>query len=219
MGVRSSLRALWTAPNLLTLARIPIAALTVTTLSSSWRFVFAALLLVTDVLDGRVARWLGQESVVGRVLDPVVDKMVAVVLVAALFPFAGLGIPYILLFFMREVLQVVLTPVALLENRGNGFIDPRTPSKTVTTLQFATLLLLLVPAPLAAATVIWIIAALSVLAMSDYTLAFYRAHGEQWAQRRIGVWTIHVVFTALFLTALATVFRPTLAAYLASVAP
>jgi CDP-diacylglycerol--glycerol-3-phosphate 3-phosphatidyltransferase len=69
----------WNVPNLLTLARLPLAAVGAYFL---WRkeligvaagFLVAAAL--TDVLDGIVARALGQITDFGKKLDPVVDKI------------------------------------------------------------------------------------------------------------------------------------------------
>ena len=70
----------WNVPNLLTLARLPLAAVSAYFL---WRkeligvaagFLVAAAL--TDILDGLVARALGQITDFGKKLDPVVDKIV-----------------------------------------------------------------------------------------------------------------------------------------------
>lgn len=69
----------WNVPNALTLARLPLAAAAVYFL---WRkefigvavgFLVAAAL--TDILDGLVARALGQITDFGKKLDPVVDKV------------------------------------------------------------------------------------------------------------------------------------------------
>ena len=69
----------WNVPNVLTLARLPLAAAGAYFL---WRkefigvavgFLVAAAL--TDILDGLVARALGQISDFGKKLDPVVDKV------------------------------------------------------------------------------------------------------------------------------------------------
>lgn len=67
-------------PNILTLIRILLAPLFV--LSIIWHlmgyalFVFA-LAAVSDALDGLLARWLNQRTLIGAYLDPLADKILA----------------------------------------------------------------------------------------------------------------------------------------------
>jgi len=76
----SSLRLnpLRTTPNLLTLLRICVAPFLVAAILGNhyqlgfWLFVIAGL---TDALDGALARWLQQRSMLGHYLDPVADKL------------------------------------------------------------------------------------------------------------------------------------------------
>jgi len=69
---------LHSAPNLLTLVRICLAPFLVSAILedrfalSFWLFVTAGL---TDALDGMLARWLKQRTVLGQYLDPVADKL------------------------------------------------------------------------------------------------------------------------------------------------
>jgi cardiolipin synthase len=89
---------MWTIPNILTAGRLaaapgvalafaafdrPTADLTACAL-----FVLAAL---TDWLDGRLARAWGQESAVGRMLDPIADKAIVVIALAVVCGLYGLG--------------------------------------------------------------------------------------------------------------------------------
>ncbi len=67
-----------TAPNLLTLLRICLAPFLVAAILEG-RFALSFVLLVvaglTDALDGALARWLKQRSMLGQYLDPVADKL------------------------------------------------------------------------------------------------------------------------------------------------
>jgi cardiolipin synthase len=67
-----------TAPNLLTLLRICLAPFLVVAVLER-RFLLAFVLFViaagTDAMDGLVARWLRQSTVLGQYLDPVADKL------------------------------------------------------------------------------------------------------------------------------------------------
>lgn len=67
-----------TISNLLTLSRIlftPFIVLAI--VRSSWTCAFFLLVVagVTDMLDGYLARWLGQETKLGVLLDPIADKI------------------------------------------------------------------------------------------------------------------------------------------------
>ncbi|HEV2485586.1 MAG TPA: CDP-alcohol phosphatidyltransferase family protein [Terracidiphilus sp.] len=67
-----------TAPNLLTLLRICLAPFLVAAILEG-RFELGFVLFVaaglTDALDGALARWLKQRSMLGQYLDPVADKL------------------------------------------------------------------------------------------------------------------------------------------------
>ena len=67
-----------TAPNLLTLLRICLAPFLVAAILEG-RFALSFVLFIaaglTDALDGTLARWLKQRSVLGQYLDPVADKL------------------------------------------------------------------------------------------------------------------------------------------------
>ena len=66
------------APNLLTLLRICLAPFLVSAILDD-RFALSFVLFVaaglTDALDGTLARWLKQRTVLGQYLDPVADKL------------------------------------------------------------------------------------------------------------------------------------------------
>jgi cardiolipin synthase len=66
------------APNLLTLLRIFLAPfLIVAVLERRFELAFALFLVAafTDALDGLLARWLSQRTMLGQYLDPVADKL------------------------------------------------------------------------------------------------------------------------------------------------
>jgi cardiolipin synthase len=67
-----------TAPNLLTLLRICLAPFLVAAILEGRFDLSFALFIVaglTDALDGALARWLKQRSMLGHYLDPVADKL------------------------------------------------------------------------------------------------------------------------------------------------
>lgn len=77
---------IWTVPNILTLARLVLLVPICLLIMGGWTahalaFVLYVIACLTDFLDGYIARAHNQGSDFGRMLDPVVDKIV----VAALF--------------------------------------------------------------------------------------------------------------------------------------
>lgn len=86
-------------------------------------FLLFAFTAATDVLDGAVARHLGQVSVFGRIADPLVDKLLVlgtmVVLVAVPGVRAVLPVWVVLLVFARELLVTALR--AAVEKKGESF--------------------------------------------------------------------------------------------------
>ncbi len=71
------LRQFRAAPNLLTLARlfiIPFLVLAVLDGHNALAFGLFLLAGVSDGLDGLLARWLKQQTVLGLYLDPIADK-------------------------------------------------------------------------------------------------------------------------------------------------
>lgn len=89
---------MWTIPNILTAARLaaaPGVALAFAAFDRPAADAIACALFVgaaaTDWLDGRLARAWGQESAVGRMLDPIADKAIVTIALAALLGVYGLG--------------------------------------------------------------------------------------------------------------------------------
>ncbi|MEM1277387.1 MAG: CDP-diacylglycerol--glycerol-3-phosphate 3-phosphatidyltransferase [Pseudomonadota bacterium] len=105
---------IWTLPNGLTLGRILAAPVVCLLLlqgepwADRWAFVVFALAAVTDFLDGWLARLLQQTSDLGRMLDPIADKVMVLLVLAVLFAEPGnqswgFAVPALLI-MMREVL-------------------------------------------------------------------------------------------------------------------
>jgi CDP-diacylglycerol--glycerol-3-phosphate 3-phosphatidyltransferase len=69
---------IWTVPNVLTLSRLPLAALLFVCISYEWWFaglVTFGVASLTDWIDGWWARKFNQMSAFGRTFDPLVDKV------------------------------------------------------------------------------------------------------------------------------------------------
>ncbi len=116
---------LFTVPNLLTLSRLGMSIILFVFIHLAWwiaAIVLFALACVTDWLDGIVARWLNQTSSFGRIIDPLVDK----VLVGGAFIFllarpedTGMQAWIVCLVVCREL--IITTLRSYLETSGAEF--------------------------------------------------------------------------------------------------
>jgi len=100
-------------PNMLTLSRIaaiPVLVLLVA-IGENWADLLASILFtiagITDYLDGRLAREMLQLSDLGRMLDPIADKLLVAATLMALVGFGHLpayGIYPAIVIMLREIL-------------------------------------------------------------------------------------------------------------------
>jgi phosphatidylglycerophosphate synthase len=161
-------------PNAFSVARL-ILGLAFPLLPADWRWGVIVLAAITDAFDGWTARWLGAESNLGRLLDPLADKVfvlaVAGVLLAegAIRPLWALGVA------CRDL--VVLMGLAYLTATRQWAVGrrlrPSALGKATTALQFVLLVVLVIEnqAPL------WLLSAtvlLSSAAAVDYTRKLVR---------------------------------------------
>lgn len=137
-------------PNLLTLGRIvlipPVMALLLmdTPAGNFWAMLLFAVAAVTDWLDGYLARKQGLESLLGKLLDPLADKLIVQ---AVLIICAELGrIPgwFVVLLLSREIAITGLRQIASTEGLQ---IDVVQSGKLKTALQLVGLVALILHAP------------------------------------------------------------------------
>jgi len=105
-----------------------------------WLFVIASL---SDAVDGFIARQFNQQSQLGRVLDPIADKLLLMTTVIFLAINPGQALPKLPLWFPILVVSrdVLLLAGALLIHVivGEVKVKPRIVSKIATLLQMVTL--------------------------------------------------------------------------------
>ena len=140
--------SLYSIPNLITYFRlVSIPFILVFYLSGMYilqllAFIIFILAALSDFLDGYLARKLNQTSVLGKILDPIADKLL-VILVFMMFINSDLLNTYttigILIITAREI--IVMTMREITAHQG-VMIDVIKLSKLKTTLQFISLILL-----------------------------------------------------------------------------
>jgi phosphatidylglycerophosphate synthase len=164
---------LFTVPNLLSLARLPLAAAFVVAEGTPARVALIGAASLTDFLDGWLAR-RGQTTQLGALLDPVADKTFVLAALSA-FLFGGvLSVRDYFIILSRDFATAVGFIVAyLLPGLDPRRFRARFSGKVVTVLQLAALLVLILR-PAWLAWLVWPIAAASVWAIVDYTLLLQR---------------------------------------------
>jgi len=202
----------WTVPNLISLSRLPLVAGIVLALDSPIRYVLFALVVLSDGVDGWVARRLDQTTELGALLDPALDKLTALVLVVALFPATGLDLGYLVLFFARDAFVVALVPLVPLLAFETDKVKARLPGKVVTNLQFLAMVAMLVPAVAATEALLWALGVASAVAVADYVVFVAR---EQTDRAWVHDWRGIAVAAAAVALAFAVVVRLLLAEQLA----
>jgi CDP-diacylglycerol--glycerol-3-phosphate 3-phosphatidyltransferase len=178
-------------PNRITVGRIVLVAPLVICLlnlnagSEVWRYLALVLLItlaVSDALDGFLARRLGEETAVGRFLDPVADKLLitcAVVLLAigeSAVP--GYQLPrWVPVVAIGKDLLTIIGFGLIYATTGEYFIQPRVWGKSCTLVQLVTVTYCLVAPEMeqilpfvhrAWVALYWLASGLAVVALTDY---------------------------------------------------
>ena len=112
--------AVWTVPNALSVLRLALIPVFIWVLlveeSAGWALLIVIVSGLTDWLDGKLARWLGQSSKLGALLDPAADRLYVIVIpicfgIREFVPWWLIG-----LIIGRDVLLFATAP--LLKSRG-----------------------------------------------------------------------------------------------------
>lgn len=150
-------RAVLTLPNLLTLSRVPMAALVwLRPLDPIFVLSLMALAGITDVLDGRLERKRRrthgeQVESIGTWLDPVCDKIFILSVLAAITVARSLPLWLIPLIAIREILQTLIVVSTRILPAVRRRLHPRFRAnvlgKITTVAQFITIAAILLDKP------------------------------------------------------------------------
>ena len=157
-----------TIPNVLSFARIPLAAAFVAVHGTGARLALIVVASVTDLLDGWLAR-MGTTTRFGALLDPIADKTFILFALSAFLFDGTLSTRDYFLILSRDLATAVGFLVAYyLPGLDPADFKARWPGKIVMILQLAALFVLLLR-PEWIAWLVWPIAAVSAFAIFDYT--------------------------------------------------
>lgn len=137
-------------PNLLTMGRVVLIPLCLwlldkdTPRSGFWASMAFTAAALTDVLDGWLARKLGVVSVLGKLLDPLADKLIVMATLVWLVPMGRMPAWIVVVLLARELSVTALRGVAASEG---VVIAAGQEGKTKTALQMIGIICLLVGYP------------------------------------------------------------------------
>lgn len=181
MFIRSWKKDIFSIPNLLSLFRlllIPVYATLYLNATQRYQYLLAGVILavscLTDMIDGKIARKYNMITTLGKILDPLADKLTQLTLTICLSLKYPVLYPVLGLFVMKELFQLVLGVVFL--RKGKMLPGALMAGKVCTTILFVSLIaLVLMPnIPTVAVKAIAVIDALFlIISFVSYAMAYF----------------------------------------------
>lgn len=181
MFIKNWKRDFFTIPNILSLFRlslIPVYAGLYLNATEKYQYALAGTILtiscLTDMIDGKIARKYGMITTLGKVLDPLADKLTQLTLTICLSMKYPVLYPVLSLFVKKELFQLVLGIVFL--RRGKMLPGALMAGKVCTTVLFVSLIVLVLMPDInpAAVTIIAIVDAIFLtISFISYAMAYF----------------------------------------------
>ena len=147
MIFRNWKKEILTIPNLLSLFRlvlIPVYATMYLNATEPYQYVLAGVVLavscLTDLIDGKIARKFNMITNLGKVLDPLADKLTQLTLTVCLSMKYPVLYPVLALFVIKELFQLILGIINL--RKGKMLPGALMAGKVCTTVLFVSLIAL-----------------------------------------------------------------------------
>lgn len=181
MFIRDWKKEILTIPNLLSLFRlllIPIYVHIYLNATEDYQYVLAGVIMsiscITDMIDGKIARRFNMISNVGKVLDPMADKVTQLALILCLSAKYPILYPVLVLFLAKEFFQ--LFAVIINFRRGKVLPGALFAGKICTTVLFVSLIaMVLFPQmhPFVVDLIVLTDAVFLLFSFVSYILAYY----------------------------------------------
>ena len=181
MYIKDWKKEILTIPNLLSLFRlvlIPVYVSIYLNAKDQYDYFLAAGILavscLTDLIDGKIARHFNMISTVGKILDPLADKLTQFSLILCLASNNSVLWYLIALFFVKELFQLVAGAINL--RKGKMLKGALLSGKICTTILFVSLIVMVMLPELDPTIVTWITAVdgiFLIIAFIDYASAYY----------------------------------------------
>jgi len=167
----------WTVANVLSLIRavlaVPIAYLIISDGPMTWIFGLLFFAILTDWIDGTVARWSHTVSAWGKVLDPCADKFAAALVVLALVIRGSLPLWFVIVIVIRDVL-IVLGGIRVSKKIGHVVMSLWAGKLAIGALAVTVVATVLQADPSILQFCIWATTVLLVYAYVQYTIQYFR---------------------------------------------
>ena len=154
-------REIFTVPNLLTAARLVLALAFMAMIQRSdlqggraWFALILLAVLATDILDGKIARSTGRVTEIGKILDPVADKITQFVILTCMVPRYSVAKILLMLFFIKESYTLVLGWKYILDTDKNQMVRWHARLNTGVTYLTALILFAVPAVPLSTANIL-----------------------------------------------------------------
>ncbi len=132
---------------------------------------------VTDILDGYFGRKLNQITDMGKILDPIVDKIAAVTMLGGLYWFRELPLAFIVFKIIKELLFLPRGLIVL--KRPDKIPSANRWGKAACVVLFAAMIpYVLDVLPETRVYFLWVTAAVEIVALVSYYIDFLRKPGE-----------------------------------------
>ncbi len=168
---------IWTVSNLLSLSRLFLLIPILITLGQGQRtyaFIWIAIAIATDFLDGYFARWLNQRSNLGRVLDPLIDKVdaLAVSILLVLSSLYQFPVWFFLFILIRESVLLLCSLFVIV--RKAGVMESNKAGKNSAFAMAVTIFLYAMQLPRVGAIMVWVAFILTLYSSCVYLRLFFQ---------------------------------------------
>ena len=174
-------RNMLNVPNLLTFLRLALAPVFIYFLSlgsaAPWAiyacFATGITIALTDILDGYIGRRLNQVTNLGKILDPIVDKIVGVAMLVGLYFFRGLPLAFIIFKVVKELLLLPRGIIVL--RRGSEVPSANRWGKAACVVLFAAMIPYVIDTlPQERVYFLWIAAVVEIAALVSYYVELFK---------------------------------------------
>jgi len=144
-----------------------------------WVYALLGLCMMTDFLDGLMARRRGERTKLGAFLDPMADKLLLISIFMTLAYLGKIPMWIFVVVFSRDLL-IVLGWTVIYILTESAAIEPRPLGKATTAFQMMTALACILAAPTPAAKpLLWAMILLTVASTIDYIIV---------GEKKLGAW-------------------------------
>lgn len=170
------MRKIINLPNAISASRLPLGIIALMVLGTYHIYTVIIAALVTDYLDGKVARKLNRSSKLGAIIDPLFDKIFVLIVFFGLIFHYNLPFYWAGFFFARDIFSIS-SMFVVLKRKYDIDIKARFFGKVVTVMQFLVLIVMTTGNVAWITTFMYSLLGFSAISIIDYGV-YFRSHGK-----------------------------------------